>query len=306
MKKISDIFTIKTGGDLWLEKEIPGDIPVISLGFENNGVVGYIQKNDDHRLYPAGSITVSGWAGGMKAFVQIKDFYVRGRVKVLIPKQDLSLQQKFYYCCCFNANAYRYTYGRKSSSNRFSDILIPSISEIPSWIGNISVPSIKTKVKKKKNIINVNSWNNIALKEIFNAERGTRLTKKDQISGDIPFVTAGYLNQGVTSTIGNSSMKKYKNCLTIDMFGNCFYREYDFCCDDNILVLQCKNGKVNKRVLLFIATIINKDKYRYSYGKQYRKKDFDNHIIKLPYINGNLDLNYINNYMDSIPYIDKV
>ena len=101
-------------------------------------------------------------------------------------------------------------------------------------------------------------------------------------------------------------MDEYQNALTIDMFCNCFYRNYKFSCDDNILVLK-PNFEFNIFILLFFATVISFNKYRYFYGKQYRKKDFNEHIIKLPVDNqGNPDWQFMEDYIKQLPYSDVI
>ena len=85
----------------------------------------------------------------------------------------------------------------------------------------------------------IDKWEEFKLVSLFNGyERGTRITKLDRIGGRYPFVTAGELNEGVAEKINNSEAVTYNNAITLDMFGNCFYRGYDFKSDDNILVLE--------------------------------------------------------------------
>ncbi|MFW5614706.1 MAG: restriction endonuclease subunit S, partial [Campylobacter hyointestinalis] len=94
--------------------------------------------------------------------------------------------------------------------------------------------------------------------------------------------------------------KIYENHLTIDMFCNCFYRDYKFLCDDNILVLFSKNTFSNK-ALLFISSIINKHKIRFSFAKQFRQKDFNELKIYLPIAtNGKIDFDFMENFIDKI------
>jgi hypothetical protein len=139
------------------------------------------------------------------------------------------------------------------------------------------------------------------LKDIFKIECGTRLTKADREEGGVPLITAGSENEGVAEYISNEEMKRYRNVLTVDMFGNCFYREYVFCCDDNILVLS--NENLNKRNGLFLSTVINFDVYKFAYGRQYRQKNFRQHKIKLPAITADIpDWQFMEDYMKSLPY----
>ncbi|GHQ66138.1 type I restriction modification protein [Helicobacter pylori] len=118
---------------------------------------------------------------------------------------------------------------------------------------------------------------------MFEIERGTRLTKANRIKGTRPLVTAGYENYGVAEYISNHDQKVFKgNTITIDMFANAFYRYSEYSADDNILVLTPK-FTMNHRIGLCVTARINAVlKAKFSYGKQYRQKDFNVTIISLP------------------------
>lgn len=145
------------------------------------------------------------------------------------------------------------------------------------------------------------NWKLFNLKDLFTIEKGTRLTIENRIYGDIPFVTAGHENQGVSSFIGNTDLKIFKNSITIDMFAEAFYRDYSFCCDDNIHVLTPYDDKIDKYASLFIVTVINAGNDVWSYGKQYRLKTFDRHKIILPITEKeNPDYEYMSKFMKNI------
>lgn len=171
-------------------------------------------------------------------------------------------------------------------------------------------------ISKSNLKLNTNEWGEFNLdKELFFIERGVRLTIENRVEGGIPLVTAGYENQGIAEYISNEEMAKYNSAITIDMFGNCFYRDYDFCCDDNIIVLKPK-FKINKYIALFIISIINQDKYKFSYARQYRLKHIKKHKIKLPRIQlekinlieekEKVDYKFMENYIKSLAYGDKL
>ncbi len=124
-------------------------------------------------------------------------------------------------------------------------------------------------------------WKEFFLKKIFSIERGKRLTVINRKKGNIPLVTAGYQNEGVANFIKNKEQKTYKNSITIDMFGNVFFREYNFKCDDNIHVLHTE--KLNKQIGIFISRAIRQSTADiFSYGKQFRLKTLEKQKILLP------------------------
>ncbi len=144
------------------------------------------------------------------------------------------------------------------------------------------------------------NWKLFYLKDLFSVEKGKRLTVANRIDGNIPFVTAGHGNSGISSFIGNEDLKIYENSITIDMFAEAFFRNYSFCCDDNIHVLTPKED-IDKYVSLFIVAVINSGNSNWDYGKQYRLKTFERHQIMLP-VNGeeNPDYEFMSNFMKEI------
>ena len=84
--------------------------------------------------------------------------------------------------------------------------------------------SIYLKIKNNMNLdLKNREWKEFPVKSLFNIERGKRLIIRNRISGNIPFVTAGFQNQGVAELIQNKEQKSFSNSITIDMFGNVFY-----------------------------------------------------------------------------------
>ncbi len=136
---------------------------------------------------------------------------------------------------------------------------------------------------------------------IFANHHGKRLTKEKRINGLIPLLTAGEQNNGVTEFISNN-MDAHLNTITIDMFGNSFYHEYNCTGDDNIYFFS--NDNLSKYSKIFIVELINKNKAKFSYGKQFRQKNADTLKIILP-INQKQEPNYefMEQYTKSI--IDK-
>ena len=112
-------------------------------------------------------------------------------------------------------------------------------------------------------------------------DRGTRLTRANRVLGDYPLATAGEQNTGVSDWIVENKQLFPANSITIDMFGNVFYRSYDYYADDNILVLHSDNW--SKEVMLYISAQINHVlKGRFDYSRQFRQKVLRNVDIELP------------------------
>ena len=148
----------------------------------------------------------------------------------------------------------------------------------------------------KMSKINVSQWKEFKLTKLFEPHHGKRLTKRNRVSGDVPFLTAGFDSQGVKGYLAGN-FEIWHNPISIDMFGNCFYHECDCAGDDNVYALV--NNDMTSNVKLFIAGILNKQlSIQFSYKDQFRQHDLDVLSIKLPTDSaGNPDWHYMDEYI---------
>jgi hypothetical protein len=138
---------------------------------------------------------------------------------------------------------------------------------------------------------NVN-WGTFNLEKLFGkSTRGRRLKSADRISGNLPFVTAGESDEGVSAFIGNDVTIFSGNTITIDMFGSAKYRNYKYGADDHIAVVNTE--KLTKNASIFITTAIHKSSHtgKFNYGRNFYPKDADELNILLP-IKKNKEPNY--------------
>ncbi|MBR1375135.1 MAG: hypothetical protein IJ566_03535 [Cardiobacteriaceae bacterium] len=113
-------------------------------------------------------------------------------------------------------------------------------------------------------------------------------------------VTAGEYNKGVNEYISNENQKVFSNAITIDMFCNSFVHIDEFCCDDNVLVLS-SNSPISKEAMIFISAVINQDKEKWGYEKQYRQNSLEKHKILLPVDKfGNPNFEIMENFIKEI------
>lgn len=136
MAKITDIFDFAYGNSLDLNKmnicDSNDSINFVSRTGKNLGVSARVKKIDKITAFPAGAITVALGGSILSSFIQPVPFYTAQNIAVLIPKKEMSFQEKVFYCMCIERNKFRYsTFGREA--NRTLKILeIPS--SIPAWV----------------------------------------------------------------------------------------------------------------------------------------------------------------------------
>lgn len=306
--KVNDIFNLIPGNSFELIDMGKGEnanINFVARASTHNGVTGVVDEVPGCKPFPAGLLTVALSGNGVcSSFVQTKPFYTAYHVMVLMPKIAMTFNEKMFYALCIKKNAYRYAWGRQANKT-IKDIDLPD--SIPDYVNTITVAPISTTIEyQPKCALDTSLWKEHKLLDLFSIERGGRLVKENRIPGDIPLVTAGYQNEGIAEKISSDENKLYCDKITIDMFGNAFYRSYPFYCDDNIIVLNSKMP-LSKYAKIFLATIIQADAYRYSYGRQYRQKDCKNHIIKLPTnADGTPNFSYMEAYIKALPYGDRI
>ncbi len=143
-------------------------------------------------------------------------------------------------------------------------------------------------------------WGEFKYKEVFNKiEQGRRLKKDDQIEGTIPFVMSGTTNAGVVNYISNPVALFPKNAITIDIFGNTFYRDYAFGAGDDTGVYWYNEIVYSSNAMLFFAVAMQKSMIgKFSYGKKLRSSQSENFTMRLPItIDGKIDFDFMESFI---------
>ena len=143
-------------------------------------------------------------------------------------------------------------------------------------------------------------WGEFKYKEVFNRiEQGRRLKKDDQIDGTIPFVMSGTTNAGVVNYISNPVASFPKNAITIDIFGNTFYRNYAFGAGDDTGVYWNDATAYSSNAMLFFAVAMQKSMMgRFSYGKKLRSSQSENFTMRLPVTdNGFINFDFMESFI---------
>lgn len=163
------------------------------------------------------------------------------------------------------------------------------------WLGKIDAP-LDAKLTAVK-------WGKYKLGDLFNhIEQGRRLKKVDQQPGNIPFVMSGVTNQGVVGHVANPVASFPANSITIDIFGNAFYRSYAFGAGDDTGVYWNDGVTYTQRQLLFMAATIGKSlSGKYTFGHKLRSSKSSDIKIPLPQTtNGKIDFTFMEEFVHEI------
>ncbi len=119
-----------------------------------------------------------------------------------------------------------------------------------------------------------------------------------------PFLGRSSLNNGITGFANKRLGYLNKgNTLTIALdgsTGSTFYQKDDFYCGQNIWLLEPINFKLDEKLGMFFATLISKTVNDYSYNLSLTKNRLSKIKINLPFKNGEIDLNEINEINERI------
>ena len=96
---------------------------------QNTSFDAYVSKTsvDAKHIFPKGTLYVStnGQGSHTFAYVSVFEFIPNSDVCVLIPKREMSIQEKLYYAECITQNRYKFSYGRKPKGDRLKSIILP-------------------------------------------------------------------------------------------------------------------------------------------------------------------------------------
>jgi len=319
---IGDFFTVKRGKRIVRDRDYFSDktdeypYNVITSTKQNNGVDGFYHSYN----CPANSLVCGGEAGGLYTTYQPKECWVMDRARIFTPKNHLQLNKyiALFLATVFSQNQYKYSYGRTPNPDGIESTVIKlpiTLQGKPDWdymmkyIKCLGAEPIKTSIPRVSLPLTTSNWGEYMISDLFiiSGTKTTKLEYFDDIgSGPYPYITtqatdnacAGhydyYTEQGMVLTIDSA------------VFGYCSFQEKPFSASDHVEKLTPK-FQLNKYIALFLVTILNKEQYKYSYGRKCNQEKISQTIIKLPATpNGTPDWEYMENYIKSLPYSDRI
>ncbi len=337
--QFNDIFLLRGGFyNKKPEHTIEGKIPFLASTESNNGVTEYYSlediKNWDKvgqpdnslagKIYQGNCIAVTVDGSVCNAFYQKEEFTCSHSVTALYPlNHKLNLYEALFICSVIMIEKYRWSYGRKPHDVKKlgkSVIKLPvnAQNEIDWDFMNNYMQALHCKeissqnaTNFRKNKIELQVWEEFCLGDIFEIKKGKRLTANEQIDGDIPYIGAIDSNNGVANHIGQEAIHS-GNTISLSYngsVGEAFYQASPFWATDDVNVLYFKEGngvEFNKYIALFICTVLKQEKYRYSYGRKWILENMRSATIKLPASNGKPNWAYMENYIKTLPYGDRI
>ena len=144
-------------------------------------------------------------------------------------------------------------------------------------------------------------WTAFDFTEIFTISSGKRLTKADMMNGQRPFIGATESNNGVTEWVDNVNESLDRNVLGVNYNGSVcetFYHPYECIFSDDVKRLHLKKGIESRYTMLFLKTMILKQKCKYTYGYKFNENRMKRQKLLLPITEkGEIDFAFMASFM---------
>ena len=172
--------------------------------------------------------------------------------------------------------------------------------------------NVKPIIEEKKDISD-RIWKAFKVKDIFDepykatANNAINLQAcSNSMENSIPYITRTDENNGckffVQKTDELIGIEK-GNAITIgDTTATINYQADKFICGDHIVILRSEH--LNKYNALFLVSLLNKERFRYNYGRAFNKDIIANTTLHLPVDNetDTVDWQFMEDYIKSLPY----
>lgn len=314
---VNDIFQVRYGHSLELNRLIQTSsadgIAFVSRKTGDNGIAAFVKPIPGLEPAPAGDISCALGGTPLMTHLQEQPFFVGRDVAILRPKVELTKAEVLFYCLCIRSNRFRYSYGRQANKT-IRTLQIPSLSDLPDWVRQFDVgmfdgSDAQALIENSPSLL-AKKWALFKISDLFQLKKGKRLTKAQLRTrpGNIPFIGAIDSNNGVATFVdvaiheGGTLTVNYNGAGVADSF----YQPIPFWASDDVNVLYPKFF-MPSAVALFIATVISKEKYRFSYGRKWHLERMRDSSIHLPVDDGGKpDLIFMETFIKTLPFSSQI
>lgn len=269
--KVSDFFTILNARSKGFGDHKLGNIPFVTNGTDNNGILGFVTPFKSEKVFKEKGICVSSFC---EATVQKPPFLPRGNggsgLIVLLPKIAMDYSDLFFYASEINLFKWKFSFGRMVIADRLAALPLSN---------NLRKRPINTQLMQ---LVKARKPNPTTIK-------GKLIKQPIGLLFDVNYGQKEYENKEnleVGKTILVSSKGENKGCygffnipahykaplITVPRtgtIGHAFVQEINCCANSDCLILQPKeNSELGLNQLYQIAYQIRSIKWKFNYGRK--------------------------------------
>ena len=327
--RLGDLFEVRKGKRLTKEDQTEGTTPYVGAIDSNNGVSNRIGQE---AIHDGGTISLSYNGSVGEAFFQPDPFWATDDVNVLYPKAGTVLDQQagLFVCTILRQERYRYSYGRKWVLESMKDTIIrlPKTSYgTPNWQamsdfmaeleekenqGKGSLANaLQTKNDENVNLVSTDDWGAFSVEKLFGRiEVGKANAGMLDDGDDCLYLGAKKDDNCVMQRCArNPDLVQPGNCIVFicngeGSVGYANYMDREFIATTDLVMGYAE--KLNKYNGLFIVTILDRERPKYSFGRKWKTHLRDT-IIKLPKTkDGKPDWDEMERRIKVLPYGDRI
>lgn len=304
MKTIEQLFNLHRAKSGLFTAYAKGDVPYIGNGLADNAVVGFVTPLEDDKVFQSTAIVISAFC---EATVQTAPFIACGRagngLSVLEPKSPMPVQQLAYIAAYINmALRWRFNWYRQTTVDRIRQLTVPE--KLPDGLQFDVKAAMPEKIQTQRAGWKLN-LKPFALGDIYELEPGYFHSVGDLPSGSTPVVSCGDYDNGVVGYYDVSNAPTFVDRITIAFNGEnaltAKYHPYRFSAKDDVAVCNPKNPLLPTSEL-FIQTMVNRERWRYSYYRKCYADKLRRFQVSLPAKNGALDEETMRAVVETSPY----
>ena len=299
-----DITSTSSGIDKNKLNQSEGNIPYITRSEENNGINLFVsdEQNSKYQKDTGGVITIG--LDTQTVFYQPQEFYTGQNIQIL-KNEKLSKFSSLFIIPLLKIQMEKFNWGGNGATLtrlKRTRIVLPIDSYgNPNW--QFMEDYIKQEMREQSKkvasyyenklmklgfvLLDLEvEWKDFWMEDILDISSGVRLTKADQVGGDMPFIGASDANNGVTEFVGNTNKSLDSNVLGVNYNGSVvenFYHSYECIFSDDVKRVKFKDKEYGDEfTYLFLKQMILSQKNKYQYGYKFNAKRMSRQKIMLP------------------------
>ncbi|MGN0213018.1 MAG: restriction endonuclease subunit S [Muribaculaceae bacterium] len=294
----------------------------------NNGCREFVQNENFTQIEQGNAITIGDTTATI--YYQSEQFICGDHI-VILRAPFLNEMRGVFIVTLLNKERFRYNYGRsfKMDIIKKTRILLPSSDgNKPDWnyidsiVKQNIIPTLPSKSREvwenkykikplydTKACLNTKDWQWFNVGSLFKVKKCKCSNATEMlVDGDeIAYIGAKKSENGVIRYVKrNEDLVTKGNCIVFigdgqGSVGYCLYQPNDFIGSTTLIAGYVKG--LNPYIAQFLVTVLDMERYRYSFGRKYNKNAITNSRIKLPIDSkGNPDWQFMENYIKSLPY----
>ena len=331
---LTDLFVVNYGNKFDLNKmemSPSSSIAFVSRSAQNNGIAAYVDPLTTVSPFPAGALTIALGGSIGSTFLQPQPFYTAQNVAVLLPKFPMSDMVKLFIASIIKKEcSLRFVaFGRELNKHIKSDfsIKLPCVrSGNPDWKtmsefmlkiergcgkkGTL-VGALKTNNLGTDNHISTGEWGSFSVSELFpRLEVGKAHDGMLEDGNDCLYLGAKKDDNCVMRRCArNPDLVQSGNCIVFicngeGSVGYANYMDREFIATTDLVMGYSE--WLNKYNGLFIVTILDRERPKYSFGRKWKTHLRDT-VIRLPQSpDGKPDWGEMERRIRALPYGDRI